>query len=56
MESMEIPADATPRERELYAVVARLEARIAELEALLVEREALVTELRARLARAARNS
>lgn len=30
---MQIPEDATPRERELYAIIARLEARIAELEA-----------------------
>ena len=56
MENMQIPADATARERELYAVIARLEARIAEVEALLVEREALVAELRAKFARATRNS
>lgn len=30
---MRIPEDATPRERELYAIIARLEARIAGLEA-----------------------
>jgi transposase len=46
---MQIPGDATPRERELYAVVARLQARIAEL-------ETIVAELRAKLARATRNS
>jgi transposase len=39
---MRIPEDATPRERELYAVIERLEARVAELEV--------------KLARATRNS
>ena len=39
---MRIPEDATPRERELYAIIERLEARVAELEA--------------KLARATRNS
>ena len=34
---MRIPEDATPRERELYAVIARLEARIAGLEAALAK-------------------
>jgi transposase len=34
---MRIPEDATPRERELYAVIERLEARIAELEAKLAK-------------------
>ena len=30
---MQEPEDATPRERELYAIIARLEARLGELEA-----------------------
>ena len=34
---MRTPEDATPRERELYAVIERLEARVAELEAKLAK-------------------
>ena len=34
---MRIPEDATPRERQLYAIIARLEARVAELEAKLAK-------------------
>jgi transposase len=34
---MRIPEDATPRERELYAIIERLEARVAELEAKLAK-------------------
>jgi transposase len=46
---MRIPEDATPRERELYAIIERLEARVAR-------QDERIAELEAKLAKASRNS
>ncbi len=53
---MRIPEDATPRERELCAIIAERDEEIARLTALVAEFNARVAELEAKVARATRNS